>query len=238
MTVVIITPANELSAQKYVQALDGRVQARLVAPEDIASSPEVLMRGAGGLLLAGETQIDSPAYGDFPNSDSQLWLRPGLDSLEMRLLRHGLELDMPVLAICGGMQLMNLAFGGGLLQAIPGHSGEQKNGAWTSSKHSLYLSPGSKLAAILGMGGFFKVNSLHHQGLKEAQKSPRLLASAYSLEDGLVEALESPDHSWVVGVQFHPELTDEVPKVFGNLFMAFADRVEGYGGLNGATGVA
>ena len=235
MTVVVITSADEQAAQRYVQALDGRVQTRLVAQEDTVSSPEVLMRGVGGLLLAGVPHIGPHDYGDIPDADAQLGVRPGVDPLEMKLLRRGLELDMPVLAICRGMQLLNLAFGGSLLQVVPGHNGEQRNGSWTSSKHSIYLSPGSKLAAILGMGGFFKVNSLHHQGLKEAQKSPKLLASAYSLEDGLVEGLESPDHSWVVGVQFRPELAEEVPKVFGNLFMSFVDRAEAFAGLNGAT---
>ena len=94
--------------------------------------------------------------------------------------------------------------------------------------HPIYLSPGSKLAAMLGTGGFFRVNSLHHQGLREAQKSPRLLASAYSLEDVVIEGLESPKHSWVVGVQFRPERQDEVPTVFKNLFRAFVERAEGY----------
>ncbi len=76
------------------------------------------------------------------------------------------------------------------------------------------------------MAGFFRVNSIHHQGLKEAQKSPRLMASAYGVDDGLIEGLESPEHSWVVGLQCHPERQDEVPGLFANLFTAFGERAE------------
>ena len=86
--------------------------------------------------------------------------------------------------------------------------------------------PGAKAAAVIGSAGFFRVNSLHHQGLNEAQRSPRLMTTAYSVEDGLVEALESPEHSWVIGFQCHPERQDEVPRSFANLFAAFLDRAE------------
>jgi putative glutamine amidotransferase len=190
------------------------------------------MAGVGGLLLTGGPDIDPSIYGASPDSEVGLEHSRELDILELGSLQYALGHDMPVLAICRGMQLLNVAFGGSLLQNIPGHKAELTDGRWKPVHHSIYLSPGSKLAAILGMGGFFRVNSLHHQGLREAQKSPRLLAAAYSLEDGIIEALESPEHSWVVGVQCHPERQDEVPKVFANLFVAFAERVEQYDSHN------
>ncbi|MCH7653041.1 MAG: gamma-glutamyl-gamma-aminobutyrate hydrolase family protein, partial [Chloroflexi bacterium] len=86
------------------------------------------------------------------------------------------------------------------------------------------ISPGSKLAAVVGSGGFVRVNSRHHQGIKEPQKSSELLASAYSLEDGYIEALESPGHRWVIGVQFHPERRMEVPPHFDRLFQSLVER--------------
>ena len=92
----------------------------------------------------------------------------------------------------------------------------------------IYVAPGSRLAKVLGAGGFVRVNSYHHQGLFEAQRSPRLMSIAYTLDDGLIEGLESPEHSWVIGLQCHPELQDEVPRSFANLFAGFHDRAEMY----------
>ena len=84
------------------------------------------------------------------------------------------------------------------------------------------------LAAIVGAGGFVRVNSRHHQGVNEPVKAPSLMASAYSLEEGLIEAMESPNHDWVIAVQWHNENREELPKSFGNLFLALAERGETY----------
>ena len=200
----------------------------MVTPEDISVSAESVLSDLGGLLITGGPDTDPLIDGGEPDSETGLNLSTEMDTLERGLLQYALDHDMPVLAICRGMQRVNLVFGGSLLQDIPAHREELNDGRWVPVHHSIYLSPGSKLAAILGMGGFFKVNSLHHQGLREAQKSPRLLASAYSPDDAIIEGLESPEHSWVLGVQCHPELSDQVPKVFSNLFAAFVERAEGY----------
>ena len=76
----------------------------------------------------------------------------------------------------------------------------------------------------MGSGGFVRVNSRHSRGLKEAHKSALLITSAYSLEDGVVEALESPAHRWVLGVQFNPERRGEIPPHFDRLFQHHVDR--------------
>jgi gamma-glutamyl-gamma-aminobutyrate hydrolase PuuD len=144
--------------------------------------------------------------------------------VELPLLGAALALDMPVLGICRGMQALNVAMGGGLVRDLPGHSASETDGKEAAAFHHIYIAPGSKMAAIVGSGGFVKVNSLHHQGVIEAKKSPRLLASAYSVEDGVIEALESPDHDWVIGVQFHPERRMEVPPQFDRLFWGLVDR--------------
>ena len=208
------------------------MEARAVTLQNSLDCPVDWLSGAGGLYLCGGGDIHPLTYGMDPDPGVSLDLCPEFDSLELGLLNAALQRDMPVLGICRGMQLLNVAFGGSLLQDAPGHRspGDEDE---DSLKHMVYLSPGSKLAAILGTGGFFRVNSLHRQGIKEAQKAPALLASAYSLEDGLIEGLESPGHSWVLGVQFHPERTNEVPKAFNNLFESFNDRVEDYGAQSG-----
>ena len=184
------------------------------------------MEGVGGLLLPCGPDVDPLLYGASPDPTASLELCRALDDLELRLLGHALHCDMPVLAICRGMQLMNVAFGGRLIQDLPGHRAEHQDGQWVSATHQIYLSPGSKAAAIIGAAGIFKVNSRHHQGLKETHRSPKLMATAYGVEDGLIEGLESPEHSWVVGLQCHPERQDEVPGLFANLFAAFSERVE------------
>ena len=228
MAVLAVTSGDEGNARGYLDALGGTVQTRLITPCDSPCMPENLMDGVGGLLLTGGPDISPHLYGGLTPPEHEGEYSPELDLLELELLKHALKGDMPVLAICRGMQVLNVAFGGTLIQHLPGHRVESAAGDPAPMSHSIYLSPGSKLAAILGMGGFFRVNSLHHQGLREAQRSPRLLTSAYSLEDGIVEGLESPEHSWVVGVQCHPERQHEVPKTFGNLFAAFGERAEGY----------
>ena len=182
------------------------------------------MRGAGGLLLSGGPDVHPSRYGQEPDPEAGLKLRPELDDLEFRVLEHALSADMPVLAICRGMQVLNVAFGGRLTQHLDGHRNEDEDSEHAT--HLIYVAPGAKSAAIIGSAGFFKVNSYHHQGLTEAQRAPRLMSTAYSVEDGLVEGLESPEHSWVIGLQCHPERQDEVPRLFVNLFSGLHDRAE------------
>jgi len=202
---------------------------RVLKPNDHGgAATEELMRDVGGLLLSGGPDIDPSLYGEEPDRNANLGLRRPLDDLELRILQYALDRDMPVLAICRGMQLLNVAFGGKLIQDLPNHKAQKINGDWESAYHQIYISPGAKAAAVIGMAGIFKVNSLHHQGLKEAQRAPRLMTTAYEVEDGLIEGLESPEHRWVIGLQCHPERQDEVPKLFGNLFLGLHERAEDY----------
>ena len=224
---IVVTAANETSATPVKDILErcgGNVTLALPgAPDDAQAALQqatALMLGCGlDLAPALHRGTAEPHVGPELN-------RPG-DTIEMTLLRHALDRDLPVLAICRGMQLINVAFGGTLLQDVPGHSGEEgEDGTWQPAYHTTYLSPGSKLAAILGSGGFMRLNSIHRQGLREAQKAPALLAIAYSVEDGIIEGLESPAHEWVIGVQCHPERKREVPGSFKRLFQAFVERAE------------
>ena len=145
-----------------------------------------------------------------------------------QLLKPALEADMPVLCISQGMQALNVALGGTPAQRVAGHGPVEEDGDPVSSYHRIFISPGSKLAAVVGSGGFVRVNSRHHLGVREAQKAPLLMASAYSLEDGVIEALESPDHRWVIGVQFHPERRKELPPHFDRLFVSLTERAQEY----------
>ena len=230
MAIVVITSSGAKNARRYVAVMESAGAAvRVLIPDDHAGiATEELMGDAGGLLICGGPDIDPALYGEEPDPNAGLQLNRPLDDLELRVLEWALERDMPVLAICRGMQLLNVAFGGKLIQDLPNHKATKIDGKWESASHTIYIAPGAKTAPVIGMAGFFKVNSLHHQGLKEAQRAPRLMATAYEVDDGLVEGLESPEHSWVIGLQCHPERQDEVPKSFNNLFLGLHERAEDY----------
>ena len=175
---------------------------------NVVTSPEAeadALADAGGLLLADDAvqESDSPAG--------------------LRLLEGALCRDMPVLATGGGMHLLNAYFGGGPAQPVNAHREESDAG---TIRHQIYLSPGSKVAAIIGSAGMFRVNSRHRLGLREPQRAERLMTIAYQLDDGVIEGLESKDHSWVIGVQFLPERDDEVPANFRNLFLGLVERAQ------------
>ena len=179
--------------------------------------------GVTGLMLSGGEDIDPAEYGEEVDPEAGVKSSPERDRMEMEVLREALEQDMPVLAICRGMQVLNVFMGGKLIQHLDGHRGPDLETDPTAY-HRIYITPGSKLAAVVGSGGMVRINSIHHQGAREAQKAPGLLASAYALDDGLIEGMESPNHRWVIGVQFHPERRHEVPPHFDRLFEALVDR--------------
>ena len=131
------------------------------------------------------------------------------------LIAAALERDFPVLCIDEGMHALNTALGGGPPEAVRGHDRDEQDGP---SYHRIFIAPGSRLAAAVGSGGFVRVNSLHGGRIVEARRSPSLMVSAYGLEDGVIEALESTSHRWAVGVQFRPERRSEIPPHFDGLF--------------------
>ena len=228
MVQILMTSANQKNPRRYVEILEslGAEVNVLIPPEN--RPVEQLMEGVGGVLLPGGPDIDPNLYGVSPDPVAGLDICRELDDLDLRILRYSLDLDMPVLAICRGMQLLNVACGGRLIQHLNGHQPYIDHGSTIGNSHNIFLAPGAKAAAVIGSAGFFKVNSFHHQGLNESMRSPDLMTTGYSLEDGLVEALESPKHSWVIGFQCHPERQDEVPRSFSNLFAAFVERCDGF----------
>lgn len=209
-------------------------EAWTLTPENPVS-PDEFLRRAHGLVLAGGEDISPSLYGESERADVEyMAIDPARDAMELALTRAALDADMPIYGICRGMQMLNVAMGGRLAHHVENHDVIGPADNWKASYHRIYISPGSKLAAVVGSGGFVRVNSLHHQGVREAHKSPRLLASAYSLEDGVIEALESPSHRWAIAVQFHPERRMEIPPHFERLFQSLseraAERMMGMGG--------
>ena len=209
MPLIAVTASSEKHAQAYAESIKSRgADVRLLTP-GAGLTPAQALDGVGGILLSGGPDVHPQRYGQQVDPAAHVKPDQSRDEMEFALVPLALSQDMPVLGICRGMQVLNVTFGGSLIQDIPDHQ---------AAVHSVFVSPGSKLGAIIGAGGYFRTNSRHHQGLRDAHRARDLLASAYMPDDGIIEALESPAHSWVVGVQCHPEREDEVPRGFLNLF--------------------
>ena len=207
-----ISANDEESASGYADAVSRSGGHAYVVRSEPHTSPEGELSSVSGLLVGGVEKHP-------PQAD---------DGRQAVLLRAAVAADMPVLCIHDGMQALNRALGGGSARLIQDHGSHEQDGEQASSYHRIYISPGSKLAAIVGSGGIVRVNSRHDEGVRDAQKSRLLMASAYSLDDGIIEALESPDHRWVIGVQFQPERRKELPPHFERLFQSFVERGKEY----------
>jgi putative glutamine amidotransferase len=171
-----------------------------------------------GLILSGGADLDPSGYGAAPHrsTDKPQRLR---DAWDLALLRAALERDLPVLAICRGMQVLNVAAGGTLYQHLPeaiGHDGHRRQLGRFDSR-AVRVQSGSRLQAILGETA--TVACSHHQGVDRIGDG--LVPVAWDAEDGTVEAIELADRDFVVAVQWHPEEGGQ-ERLFGALVAAAA----------------
>ncbi len=176
---------------RYVAALEAAgATVQIVAPDD------ELPQTFDGLCLGGGEDIESWRYGE-PKINVET-PDPERDELELAMVRRARDRDVPILGICRGFQLLNVALGGKLVQHRDGHrpAGDEV------VRHELTAAPGSTLADLYGDAPF-GVNSRHHQAVTDAVLAPSLRATAYV--DDLVEAFESTAHRYLLGVQWHPE---------------------------------
>ena len=174
-----------------------------------AESPEHILARVDGLMLTGGGDVDPQIYGETPHATFEA-AEPGRDEFEMALGRAALRKRIPLLAICRGMQVLNVAMGGTLVQDIA----SQIPGALTHSvpeprfaiAHEVWVSKGSKLSALMADhmedGETCHVNSRHHQSVKQAAPGFEVTATS---PDGVIEAMEKSDAPFCVAVQWHPE---------------------------------
>jgi len=164
---------------------------------------------AQGLVLAGGVDVDPRLYGEKPgpNTDKPNEER---DRQELALLEQAVERDIPVLCICRGYQLMNVFFGGSILQDIEGEQHKWHDDDTFSSRYHEVIASGGIVSGVYGDGQAVQVNSRHHQGVTAERVAKGLAVTAKS-RDGFVEALESAENRWVVGVQWHPERPEMHP---------------------------
>ena len=188
----------------YVRAVD-RAGGRplLVPPSDdgVAETLDVL----DGIVFSGGSDIDPETYGEEQHPETRD-LRPERDDAELTLLQAALERDMPVLAVCRGSQVLNVALGGDLIQHLPDEVGHDihKHTPGEYSDHDVALEPETRLAALLG--DHAPVKSHHHQGFGRLGSGLREAARA---DDGTLEALEDPSRRFVLGVLWHPEAGED-----------------------------
>jgi putative glutamine amidotransferase len=176
----------------------------VLAPGKPADAATLLDR-VSGLLLSGGSDVDPDLYGEAPHAKLGRVVRER-DLFEIALCREALERDLPVLAICRGHQVLNVATGGTLIQDIPSqipraedHDPERER--WEAA-HDVRILPKTRLHSILGMDTV-AVNSFHHQAIKALGEG--LVVSATAVDDGVIEGIEMPRRRFVVGVQWHPE---------------------------------
>ena len=214
MPVIIIPPAVAAAAARRPDHAAAAIIAaggHILRPAP-GTKPADALDGAGALFIPDAAIPDSDAGGGYG-------LAPLLDA--------ALAVDLPILLTGAGMHFLNTVCGGTPAPPVPDHCHPD------GERHQIYLSPGSKVAAIIGAAGMFRVNSRHRLGLREPQRAPSLMSIAYHLDDGVIEGLESRHHRWVIALQFLPERREEAPALFNNLFLGLVERAADFSAAAG-----
>ena len=202
----------------YVRAVEDTGGRALVVPPSEDGVEETL-DALDGIIFSGGSDLDPALYGAEPHAETDT-PRAERDRAEMRLLQAALERDMPVLAVCRGSQLLNVARGGDLIQHLPETVGHEQHrhtpGAFAD--HDVKVAPDSRLGALLGEHS--PVKSHHHQAYGMIGEGLREVAWA---EDGVVEGLEDAEKRFALGVLWHPEEGED-----GALFRALVDEARRY----------
>jgi len=202
----------------YVDAVE-HAGGRAVVIPPTESGLEETLAGLDGVIFSGGADVDPSRYGAEPHPETDT-PQTRRDAGEMALLQAALERDMPVLAICRGFQLLNVARGGDLIQHLPeevGHD-DHKQVPGEFAEHPVEIKEGSRLASIVGERS--DVTSHHHQGL--GRVGDGLVETAWAA-DGTLEAVEDPSLRFTVGVQWHPEAGEDAA-----LFEALVEEARAY----------
>jgi putative glutamine amidotransferase len=196
-----------------------------------AETPEQILARVDGLMLTGGGDVDPALYGEVANTTFQA-AEDGRDAFEIALSRAAVASGIPLLAICRGMQVLNVAMGGTLVQDIPSEVTGALEHAVPEPRfaiaHEVWVSKGTQLSTMLADhmedGETCHVNSRHHQAVKQAASGFEITATS---PDGVAEAMERADSPFCVAVQWHPEnfwRTGEFRELFEGLVRAANDR--------------
>jgi len=220
--------ARELAlGLSYPEAIRRAGAVPVVIPPMDEVGIEALLDGLWGLCLSGGPDLHPAAYGDDPHPALGP-TEPELDRFEIALLRAAEAHEMPVLAICRGLQVLNVSRGGTLTQDLPSQRPSEvehrQAQAGSTPTHDVKLEPGSLTAGCLG-DREVRVNSFHHQAVDRLGSGLRAVGWA---ADGVIEALEAPDRNFTVAVQWHAESMVHSPEQ-DRLLAAFARAAVSYG---------
>jgi putative glutamine amidotransferase len=189
----------------YVHAVDLAGGRPLLVPPSLEGVEETL-DAVDGLLFTGGADLDPELYGQKPHEET-FGVAIERDRAELTLLEQALARDMPVLAVCRGSQVLNVARGGDLVQHLPEVVGDDrhKETPGTFGEHDVAIETGTRLATLLGDRAPVKTH--HHQGFGRIGDGLRVAAQA---DDGTVEAIEDPSQRFAVGVLWHPEAGEDM----------------------------
>lgn len=189
----------------YVHAIDRAGGRPLLVPLT-AGGVEETLAAVDGMLFPGGADVDPELYGQEPH-EATFGVDGERDQAELTLLEEALARDMPVLAVCRGSQVLNVARGGDLQQHLPDVVGDEthKHMPGEFADHDVTIEAGTRLAALVGAGA--PVKSHHHQGFGRIGEGLRAAARA---EDGTIEAVEDPELRFAVGVLWHPEAGEDL----------------------------
>jgi putative glutamine amidotransferase len=223
---VAVAPARTMDDYREAMRLAGITHLELVHGED---APEAVVARHGGLMLLGGTDVDPAFYGEPRHPTTEIAPAPR-DAYEIALVVAAIAQDLPIQAICRGIQLLNVALGGSLVQDIPSQVVQPRDHrpavGHPMIAHYVEVAPGSKIAELLAgeieRDGFCAVNSRHHQAVARLGDGLKITASSV---DGVVEAVERPASRFCVAVQWHPESFWQSGRFLG-LFRGFLEAVQ------------
>jgi putative glutamine amidotransferase len=203
-----------LMGWSYVRAVQAAGGLAVLLPPDKGADPDEVLGLIDGLLLVGGTDVDPSSYGEEPGP-ATTHTTPARDAFELVLARRALEIDLPLLGVCRGMQVMNVAAGGTLVQDVE-NVALHRHTPGAFGDHFVDLDAGSLAERAAGQARG-AVKSHHHQGIGKVGDGFVVSGRA---EDGEVEAMEAPARRFALGVLWHPE-EDETSR----LIAAFVDEV-------------
>ena len=215
---------DSVGGQNYAEAIAQAGSLPLLVSNLEPDMAEAFIESADGILFTGGIDVDPGFYGAEPHPELGI-VDPSRDHFELALYRAAKARNLPVLGICRGIQLINVAQGGTLHQHVPDLSNaiqHEQTDIGGAPSHGVRLEPGSHLAKAFG-SNLVRTNSYHHQAVERVGEDLRVTARS---SDGVVEAIESTNEHYVLGIQWHPEMSFErYPEHFAP-FKAFVERVQ------------